>query len=45
MSYLDAQANMGHLGGSTTLNYTHPDIERRREFVEQLSRLIVAPRA
>jgi len=32
MSYLDAQANMGHLGGSTTLNYTHPDIERRREF-------------
>ncbi len=40
MPYLDAKANMGHMGGSTTLAYTHPAIENRRQFVEELSLLI-----
>jgi len=43
MSHLDAQANMGHLGGNMTLHYTHPDLERRRVVVEELSRLIAEP--
>jgi integrase len=43
MSHLDAQANMGHLGGNMTLHYTHPDLERRRVAVEELSRLIAEP--
>ena len=43
MSHLDAEANMGHLGGSMTLHYTHPDLERRRVAVEELSRLIAEP--
>ena len=43
MSHLDAQANMGHLGGNMTLHYTHPDLERRRGPVEELSRLIAEP--
>jgi hypothetical protein len=34
---------MGHLGGSMTLHYTHPDLERRRGPVEELSRLIAEP--
>jgi integrase len=43
MSHLDAEANMGHLGGNMTLHYTHPDLERRRGPVEELSRLIAEP--
>jgi site-specific recombinase XerC len=43
MSHLDAKANMGHLGGNMTLHYTHPDLERRRGPVEELSRLIAEP--
>jgi integrase len=43
LSHLDAQANLGHLSGSMTLHYTHPDLERRRGPVEELSRLIDTP--
>ena len=34
---------MGHLGGSLPRPYTHPDLERRRGPVEELSRLIAEP--
>lgn len=36
----ERQANMGHAAGAMTMHYTHADVERRREGLEQIAALL-----